>query len=72
MIADETGMTKDQAHDALRQKFLTVPGDGPLKVIRSTTELTTVEMMEYVDKRVLFAAEWLHIVIPPPDYTGDI
>ena len=71
MIADETGMTKDQAHDALRQKFLTVPGDGPLKVIRSTTELTTVEMMEYTNQCVLFAAEFLGVIVPPPDYKED-
>jgi hypothetical protein len=72
MIADETGMSKDHTHDALRQKFLTVPGDGPLRVIRSTTELTTVEMMKYVDECVLFAAEFLQIVIPQPDYQGEI
>lgn len=68
MISDETGQDKDGIHDGLRAKFLTTDQDKPLQIIRSTTSLNTKEMMEYIDKIVLWAAEFLGIVIPLPDY----
>ena len=62
-----TEQTKQETHDGLRAKFLTVQDDR-LPRIKSTTELTTVEFNAYIDEIVLWAAEWLHIVIPPPEW----
>jgi hypothetical protein len=33
----------------------------------STTDLTTTEMMEYIEKVCLFAAESLNVAIPQPN-----
>ena len=66
-----TEQTKQETHDGLRARFLTVQ-DERLPRIRSTTGLTTVEFNAYIDEIVLWAAEWLHIVIPPPEYREEI
>lgn len=70
MIADETGNTKDMTHDGLRSMFL-MDKSGKMPVIRSTTSLTTKEFMAYIDAVVLWAAEFLGIIIPAPDYVED-
>lgn len=66
-IAEVAGYLPDEAHDALKQMFLTDRSDdNPLPRVRSTKSLTTVEFSEYVDKCVLFAAEFYGIVIEDP------
>ena len=70
LISKETGQDKDSAHDGLRQMFLKVH-DEKLPTIQSTTKLTTVEFVRYIDECVLFAAEFLQIIIPPPPYKDE-
>ena len=70
MIADETGNNKDMTHDGLRSMFL-IDKTGKMPVIRSTTSMTTKEFMEYIDTVVLWAAEFLGVIVPPPDYVED-
>ena len=66
LISAETGFTPQEAHDAMRVKFLSdMSGDMPR--IRSTTELTTVEFMDYIAQIQQFASEFLGIFIPDPD-----
>ena len=67
MISKETGQDKDSVHDGLRQMFLKVH-DEKLPTVRSTTKLTTVEFVRYIDECMLWTAEFLQIIIPPPNY----
>jgi len=38
-----------------------------VELTASTTDLTTTEMMEYIERVCLFAAESLNVVIPQPN-----
>ena len=61
-----------KVHDLLRLKFLEVvkideeTGEELLRTIRSTTELSTVEFIEYIDQCRQWAAEFLWVNIPDP------
>lgn len=72
MICDSTGeMEPERVHDALKMKFWTIPvGDGrfgrALLTPGSTTDMSTVQFEEYVEKCRLFAAQELNITIPIP------
>lgn len=67
MVSESTGYLPCEAHDALRQMFLTDNTDQLLPRVRSTTDLTTIEFSEYVAHCVQFAAEKLELVIPDPE-----
>jgi len=58
------GYTDDEMHDVFRMQFLSVQ-KGKYITCRSTTELSTVEFAEYVDKCIMLAAE-NGVPIPPP------
>jgi hypothetical protein len=62
------GYTKDEIHDALREKFLSVvdPKTG-IKKIRSTTDLSTIEFNDYYANIQRWAAEFLNCYIPDPN-----
>ena len=66
MIADETGMTPEEVHDAMRMKFL-LDRSKKIPTIRSTTELTTVEFETYMSQLRQFGSEFLGIYIPEPN-----
>ena len=68
MIADETGLTTDETHEALKMKFLPKHHDL-LPTVKSTTKLTTIEFQAYIAEIVMWAAEFLGLVIPDPDQT---
>ena|SRR5688500_2672299 len=55
-IADATGYTKDEAHEALKHEFLREDGDGPLRKVRSTTELSVEEFSAYVERVMAFGS----------------
>ena len=67
MISDETGADTDTVHSELKKRFLMIK-DGIIPVIGSTKKLSTIEFLRYNDECVLFAAEFLGIIIPPPNY----
>lgn len=66
-------ITKDDVHQYLKDKFLSngkeiiIPETGEVrKISKTTTTLTTTEMMEYVEQIAKFCAEFLGVVIPEP------
>ncbi len=65
-------LSLEQTHEYLKNEFLkqeiTNEQTGEIKVInRSTTELKTVEFMEFIDSVIQWAAEYLSVKIPMPD-----
>lgn len=63
---------KQDTHETLKAMFNTElivnPATGEyVKVPKSTTRNTTVEMMEYIDKIVRWAAVFCSVVIPEPN-----
>jgi len=70
ILANFFGYTKHECHDALKHKFLSVPGDimpGKLPVVKSTAELSTTEFEEYLDNIRTWALLDLGINIPLPN-----
>jgi len=70
VLADFTGYTKDAMHDIMRDKFLgyrTVKTrDKNISVLRSTTDLNTKEMKDYLESIDMFAASY-DILLPRPE-----
>lgn len=64
--------TDDHAHDLLKYRFLKVNevnGNGEtFERIKSTTELSTSEMMDYIAEIQQFASEYLGVYIPDPQH----
>lgn len=60
-ISIYTGYTANEAHDALREHFLSIPTDNALRLIKSTTSLSTVEFEEYM----MTIREWASAQEPP-------
>jgi hypothetical protein len=58
--------TKDSLHEAFGQLFRT-DRSGPLPIVKSTTDMSTVEMTEYWEKIWQFCAETLDLVVPDPN-----
>lgn len=66
-IALETGSEPEEVHEAMGVRFRLVHG-GKLGVkVRSTTDLSTVEMEDYLAKVRAYAATELGILIPLPN-----
>lgn len=68
LLAEHTGYTRDEMHEALKAKFLGSE-DLALGLVRigSTTKLSTEKFADLVDQVVLWAAESLGVIIPLPD-----
>jgi hypothetical protein len=68
ILSHHFGYEKDEMHEALKFKFLRLPtGDGrQLETVMSTTKLTTVGFVNYIDKIVRWAAQDYQIWIPDP------
>jgi len=56
----------EQLHDALRLEFLAIDSK-PLKTARSTTELSTVEMEDYLQRIRIWALAEHNVRIPLPN-----
>jgi len=68
ILKNHTGYTKDEMHEALKEKFLSaIPDEHGLKKIRSTAKLNTTEFEEYLDKVRMLAAQNLNCYIPLPN-----
>lgn len=67
MIGEAAGYTPEEAHEALKWRFLRVHDDSPIPTVRSTTELTTVEMEHYLAQCRQLAAELFALYIPDPN-----
>ena len=66
-MADAWGWIGEDLHYELRRKFLAVDPDAetPFVMARSTSDLSTVEFNEYVEKVLQFAAE-MGVFVPSP------
>lgn len=68
MLAEFTGYTPDEMHDALKMLFLKIPGERGLPDrLKSTTELTTVEFENYMEQIRNWAAVELAYYVPLPN-----
>jgi len=65
LIADHCGYLPEDAHDALKVRFLSEPTGNGLARVKSTTESDTREFTEYVEQCRQLAAE-MGINIPDP------
>jgi hypothetical protein len=61
-IAEHAGYTKDEAHDALKYEFLREDGDGPLRKVKSTADLSPEEFSAYVERCMVLGATTYGIV----------
>lgn len=66
LIADETGHTTDEVHAYLTSLFLQ-DKSRIIPVIKSTTELSTVEFEEYTENIRRWGASTLSLNIPLPN-----
>jgi hypothetical protein len=64
-IMDWTGFDKDEAHIALKMKFLSIEKNGILSA-KSTADLSTVEFSDYNERIKVWAAEQ-GVYIPDPN-----
>ena len=69
-ISEETGYTKEEAHQAMQRLFLRydkeMPNGQVETFVRSTTSLNTIEMTEYIESIRTFALSELGTYIPEP------
>ena len=66
LISEITGYTKDEVHDAMRLLFL-LDKTRKIHTLKSTTELSTIDMEEYLENIRRWAAENLSCFIPLPN-----
>lgn len=73
LISEHTGYTEDKIHNVLKELFLkkhidiaTSKGQKPFYIVRSTTELSTVEFEEYMSKIREWSSIELGVYIPDP------
>lgn len=66
LISDYTGMTVEEVHEHCKWKFLRKRVKR-LHTTKSTTNLSTLEFNEYIDKIVFWAGEKLECFIPSPN-----
>jgi hypothetical protein len=59
IIADHTGHSSEEIHDAMRARHLCDNPGEPVQIIHSTTELDTAAFARYLDKIKRDAAEGL-------------
>ena len=74
ILSTELGYSKDEIHDLLKYKFLkrtVIIGDSEETIMKSTTELTKSEFMDFIADIQLWAAE-LNINIPDPGTQIDL
>ena len=68
ILADEFGYSKEEMHEALKWKFLRIPGDdGKLDTVKSTAKLTTTEFEEHLDAIREWANTNFDLYLPFPN-----
>ena len=65
IIAEDTGNDPEDLHATFRAKFL-IDRSGKFPIVKSTTQLSTIEFGEYIDRIASFVADY-GIVLPSPD-----
>lgn len=64
--------SNEETHDLMKYMFLkkqivNEQTGEVIETIGSTTKLTTIEFSDYIDRIAQFSAEYLSVVIPPPN-----
>ena len=68
LLSGHTGYSRDEMHDALKEKFLRSERDSMgLVKIRSSATLSKDEFAKYTNQVVRWAAEKLDLYIPDPN-----
>ena len=69
ILSREFGYETEEMHMVLREKFLRIHDDKhpDFVIAKSTTKLTTVEFVEYIEKIQRWAAEKHQIYLPDPN-----
>lgn len=68
LISESTGESLEDLHNHFSYKWLSCSGkSGKLNTKKSTTSLSTVEFMEYIDKIISWGEEFLNITFPEPE-----
>ena len=69
ILSREFGYESEEIHLMLREKFLRIYDDKhpDFVIARSTTKLTTVEFVEYIEKIQRWAAQEHQIYLPDPN-----
>ncbi len=65
LLVQWSGYEDEEVHDALKQRFLTEHREGGLDHVRSTSQLTTTEFTEYIERVRQLAAEH-GVYVPDP------
>jgi hypothetical protein len=66
LLADYTGHSPEEIHEAMKYEFL-LSRESKLKVPRSTADLSTIEMEDYLSRVREFASLELGVYIPEPN-----
>ena len=67
LLSEHFGYTPEEMHSALKFEFLYVHRDSKPDTIRSTTDLSTVEMEDYLSKIRIWASAAYSVFIPEPN-----
>jgi len=68
IISKETGYFPDEVHQEMGREFLAYEKKGKW-FVKSTTELGTKEMEDYLQRVRMFASTELHCLVPLPNET---
>jgi len=66
IISDHTGYTTEEVHDAMKLLFLRVHRDGLPDTVKSTSNLNTAEMEDYLENIRRWASVEMGLYIPLP------
>ena len=66
-ITEPTGHTAEELHEAFKAEFLTIDKMHGLRIIGSTTDITTMAFEDYLRKIRDFASSNLGVYIPKPN-----
>lgn len=67
IVSKETGALPEDVHYEFKRRFLRIGGTDLFPVLKSTTELTTLEAEDFYSQCRMFAASELGIQIPLPN-----
>lgn len=68
LISEHTGESIDDLHNHFSYKYLSMNGkSGKLHSKKSTTSLSTIEFMEYINKIIQWGEQFLNINFPEPE-----
>ena len=67
MLSNELGYTKDEVHEAMKEKFASQKDEHGLTIIQSTAKMSIERFAEYIEDIKRWASEYLSFYIPDPN-----